>query len=178
MKIITLIFTIVCIGTSAVNAQEIKGIDQSPLDFAVFRPGSQESYPVARIIYSRPQKKGRNIFGELVPFGKIWRTGANQSTELNLYKDISFEGKKLKKGSYTIYTIPNEKEWTIIINSKLFTWGHFDYDESKDVMRFNVPLNKSVVEREYFGIAFTGKDGKGSLLMAWDSTEIYINFEY
>ena len=74
--------------------------------------------------------------------------------------------------------VPGEKEWTIIINSKLFTWGDYDYDKSKDVMRFNVPVTKTSKEREAFGIAFTGKNGAGKILLAWENTEIYIDFEY
>lgn len=163
---------------NVVHSQEIKKLDASPLDFSVFRPGGQDAYPLARIIYSRPQKKGREIFGALVPYGQIWRTGANQSTELNLYKDITIQGKKLSAGNYTVYSIPDQKEWTIIINSKLYTWGDYDYDSSKDVMTFKVSAVKSDKIHENFGFAFNGENGKATLLMAWDQTEVYIDFEY
>ncbi len=178
MRAITFTLFIMILGTTVLNAQEIRALDASPLDFAVFRPGGQDATPVARIIYSRPQKKERTIFGGIVPYGKIWRTGANQTTELNLYQDISLQGQKLAAGNYTIYSIPNEKEWTIIINSKLFTWGAYDYDKSKDVMRFNVPVKETTEEKEAFGMAFAGSDGNGKLLLAWDSVEILVDFEY
>ena len=178
MRKIALVCIAICISTFGAQGQEIKKMDSSPLDLAVFRPGGQDAKPVARIIYSRPQKKGREIFGKLVPYGKIWRTGANQSTELNLYQDISIGGQKLPAGNYTLYSIPNEKEWTIIINSKLFTWGAYDYDESENVMMFKVPVVTTTKEREAFGIAFAGKKGKGKLLLAWETTEIYIDFKY
>lgn len=178
MKKITIILFMCLIQAQFSQAQEVKSIDVSPLDFAVFRPGGIESMPVARIIYSRPYKKGRTVFGKLVPYGKIWRTGANQSTEINVYRDIVFNGKKLKAGSYTLYTIPNEGEWTIIFNSKLFTWGTYDYDESKDILRFKVPVTKTDKEIENFGIAFAGENGIGKLLLAWDNIEVYIPFRY
>ena len=178
MKKFTLACFMICLGTFGIQAQEIAGIDASPLDISVFRTGGRNGQTVARAIYSRPAKKGRTIFGGLVPYGKIWRTGANESTELNIFKDLSIGGKILKAGNYTMYTIPGEKEWTIIINSKLNTWGTYNYDESKDVMRFEVPVSSISKVNENFGIAFDGKDGKGKLLLAWDKTEIYIDFEY
>ena len=165
-------------STFNVNSQEIKELDSSPLDFALFHPEVEKATPVARIIYSRPHKKERVIFGGLVPYGEIWRTGANQTTELTLFQDVFFEGNKLKSGSYSIYTIPNEQEWTIIINSKLHTWGVYDYDATKDVLRFKVSPTTISESRESFGIAFDGKNGKGKLLLAWENIEVYINLEY
>jgi hypothetical protein len=178
MKKIILAFFLCIVTIQLSQAQEIKKMDESPLDLAVFRPDGQESQPVARIIYSRPQRKGRVIFGELVPYGEIWRTGANQSTELNLYRDIIFEDKKLEAGNYTMYVIPGEEEWIIIINSKLFTWGTYDYDESKDVMMVTVPVVKVATEREDFGIAFDGENGNGKLLLSWENIEVYVDFKY
>ncbi len=176
MRIFTMLITIFwCLTT---QAQEIRGIDDSPLDLAVFRPEGSKQAPAARILYSRPQKKGRAIFGELVPYGKIWRTGANQTTEVTLYRDFSFDGNMLKKGTYTLYTIPGKEEWTIIFNSKLHTWGHFDYEPGKDVLRLRVPMRITEKSREYFGMAFSGENGKGRLLMAWDKTEVLMNFSY
>lgn len=166
------------LNTFRITGQEISKIDASPLDFALFLPQEEQSEPVARIIYSRPQTKGRTIFGELVPYGELWRTGANQTTELNLYQDILLEGNKLVAGNYSLYTIPNENEWTIIINSKVHTWGAYGYDASKDVLRFKVPVLSVRDSRENFGIAFDGQKGKGKLLLAWEKTEVYINFEY
>ncbi|CAL2084966.1 conserved protein of unknown function [Tenacibaculum sp. 190524A02b] len=159
--------------------QKIKDLDTSPLDFAVFRPDGQGTQPVARIIYSRPQKKNRKIFGELVPYGKVWRTGANQTTEINVYKDITIQGKKLKAGSYTLYTVPNKDSWKVIFNSNLFTWGAYDYDASKNVLEFDVPVKRTSEPVEAFGIAF-GKHraGNGKILFSWDDIEIFVDFNY
>ena len=178
MKNLLLTLSIIFGLSNNINSQEIRRLDVSPLDLAVFRPNGQGTQPIARIIYSRPLKKGRTIFGGIVPYGKVWRTGANQTTELNLYKDVSFEGKTLKAGNYTLYTIPGEKEWTIIFNSNLFTWGAFDYDASKNALEFKVPYKKVNKTREAFGIAFGGNDGSGKLLLAWDNIEVYVKFKY
>ncbi len=168
----------ICQGSVGVYAQEIRDLDKSPLDMAVFRPDGQTADPVARIIYSRPHKNDREIFGKLVPFDRLWRTGANQTTELNVYRDLFFQGKRLPVGSYTMYTIPREKNWTIVINSKLYTWGDYDYEENKDVMRFEVLASRSQEPREHLGMAFDGNDGEGKILLAWDTTEVYIPFKY
>lgn len=168
----------ISLNTFNVSSQEISKLDTSPLDFALFRTEAEQEIPVARIIYSRPHKKERIIFGELVPYGEIWRTGANQTTELNLFQDVFFEGNKLEAGNYSLYTIPNENEWTIIVNSKLHTWGVYGYDATKDVLRFNVPSIAISEPRESFGIAFDGQNRKGKLLLAWENTEVYINLEY
>lgn len=178
MRALALAAFISCIGVLGINAQEIPEMDKSPLDMAVFRPDGQKAAPAARIIYSRPQVKSRKIFGELVPYDKVWRTGANQTTELTLYRELTIEGNKLAAGNYTLYTIPGEKEWTIIISSKLFTWGAYEYDESKDVMRFKVPSKQVKAVQENFGIAFGGADGKGKILIAWENTEVNIGLEY
>ena len=172
----TILISAFCLHISF--GQEIKKLDESPLDFAYFRPNGIDVNPIARILYSRPFKKERKIFGGLVPYGKIWRTGANQSTELHLYSDIEFNNIKLEAGYYTIYTIPNKDEWIIIFNSKIHTWGDYDYDESFNVIKFSVPIQKTTKLRENFGIAFSGENGQGKILMAWDDVEVYIPFKY
>lgn len=161
-----------------VNAQEIRALDKSPLDLAVFRPDGRGTVPAARVIYSRPMKNGRDMLGGVVPYGKVWRLGANQSTELNLYRDMTFAGKKLNAGNYTVYAIPGKDKWTILFNSNLYTWGAFDYDESKNVLSIEVPAKSSKEEREAFGMAFDGKDGEGNWLIAWENVEVLIPFSY
>src|SRR6478735_4019952 len=118
-------------------------LDKSPMDMAYY----PDSYPVlkiqdkaneplvARVIYSRPQKEGRTIFGGLVEYGKVWRLGANEATEMELYRDVKIKDKKLSKGRYSIFAIPTQNEWTIIFNKDTDVWGAFKYDEKKDAMR-------------------------------------------
>ena len=179
MKTLNILLAIIGLSFGiSVHAQEIRALDESPLDLAVFRPDGRGTTPAARIIYSRPSKKGRTMLGGEVPYGKVWRLGANQSTEINVYRDMTFGRNSLKAGSYTVYAIPTATSWTIIFNSNLFTWGAFDYDESKNVVSIEVPVKKSEEFRETFGIAFDGKNGKGNLLMAWEDVEVIIPLTY
>ncbi|MAY83418.1 MAG: hypothetical protein CMP59_04720 [Flavobacteriales bacterium] len=126
--------------------------------------------------YCRPYKKGRKIFGELVPYGEVWRTGANEPTTFMTNKDITIEGVKLKAGKYTLWTIPQETQWTIILNSKMYDWGvNWDEKASRDpmydVLRVNVPSvpTKEVVEQ--FTIEFIYHV---NMVMKWDDTEVIV----
>ena len=125
------------------------------------------------IDYSSPAVKDRTVWGDLVPYGVTWRTGANEATTLTTDKDIQIEGKTLKAGKYSLFTIPGEKEWTFIINSVWDQWGDYNYDSSKDVMRFtaipyaiddfrerlNIDISKGRVDVKWadLGVGFTIK---------------------
>jgi hypothetical protein len=91
-----------------------------------------------RIVYSRPGVKGRTIWGKLVPYDAVWRAGANEATKITFSTDVTIEGKKLKKGSYSFFVIPGKKEWTIIFNKVADQWGAFEYNESEDALRVKV----------------------------------------
>ena len=90
------------------------------------------------ISYSQPAVKGRKVWGELVPMGQVWRTGANNATVFETDKDIKVEGQALKAGKYALFTIPNEKEWTIIFNKKSDQWGAYNYSDKDDALRVKV----------------------------------------
>ncbi|MEQ8425441.1 MAG: DUF2911 domain-containing protein, partial [Cyclobacteriaceae bacterium] len=160
------------------TAQKLPGLDPSPADVAIFRPDGRGSTPVAKVTYGRPSKKGRTMLGDKEPYGKVWRTGANETTEIKLYKDVTFGDKKISAGTYSLYSIPNKDKWTIVLNSKLDTWGAYEYDESKDVARVDVPAGKSDGEVEAFTIAFDGKDGSGNLILAWENTMVKVPLKY
>lgn len=104
------------------------------------------------IQYSAPSVKGRKIWGELVPYGKVWRTGANEATTFETNKDIVLQGQKLPAGKYALFTIPGEKEWTWILNSVWEQWGAYKYDQSKDVLRFVTASQPSPVFHEQMRI--------------------------
>lgn len=157
-----------------VSAQKYASLNASPADIEYFRPGGRNSVPVAKVIYSRPQKKGREMIGGKEPFGKIWRAGANESTEIKFYQDVVFGDKPIKAGTYTLYVIPNKEQWTIIINAKLDTWGAYGYDESKDVARIEVNVEKPSQEIEAFSIAFTGSEKDGKMYLAWENRQVVI----
>ena len=134
---------------NAIKAQDtITPLDLSPMDMAYF----PNKYPilkiqnlavaplVMRVIYSRPHQNGRKVFGGLQPYGDIWRMGANEATEIQFFKDVIINKKKIPKGRYTLYAIINPDKWTMIVNKQTDTWGAFKYDSSKDIARMDVPV--------------------------------------
>jgi|AntDeeMinimDraft_5_1070356.scaffolds.fasta_scaffold00845_4 hypothetical protein len=162
--------------TTSVNAQEFKALDKSPLDAVMARNDNDEG--LIRVIYSRPHKKGREIFGNLVPYGKIWRTGANEATEVTFYKDMMVGGKKVPKGAYTLYTIPNKKEWTIILNKNTNVWGtRGNYKESEDLVRITAPARQAANTIEDFSMAFQPMDNGTKLMMGWDDVYVSVPFK-
>lgn len=126
------------------------------------------------VSYSRPGVKGRTIFGELVAYGKLWRTGANKATTIKTESDIMLAGKSLKKGKYSVFTIPGESEWTVIINSDI-TASTSKYAEDKDIMRFTVKSSKTVVKVESFTMLFSNlTDNSADWQIMWENTMITI----
>jgi hypothetical protein len=165
---------LLCFITAVGYAQKLPDLDASHADIAYLRQDGRRSEPVAKIVYSRPSKKGRTMFGDKEPYGKVWRTGANETTEITLFKAVTFGDKKLNPGTYALYTIPGKDKWTVIFNSKLNTWGAFEYDESKDVVRIEVPAGKTESEVEAVAITFEGANGTGTLLMAWENVLVKV----
>lgn len=158
------------------QSQSFPQMDASPMDLAMARP-DKNSPPLARVIYSRPQKKGRDIFGDLVPFGEVWRTGANEATELTIYTPLKFGNTLLKPGTYTLYTIPYEDKWIVIINSDTNVWGAYSYKKEKDVARMVVPCKDAAAPIESLSMIFK-TDSKGTtLLIGWDNEYVEIPFE-
>ncbi len=121
----------------------------------------------ARVIYSRPHLAGRRLFHDLLKYGEPWRLGANEVTELELYKDVSIQNKKIKAGRYSLYAIPYEDKWTIVFNSNLDTWG-LQQDPSKDIARFDVVPTKNNSRLEYYTMLFDSTSTGADLLIAWD----------
>jgi hypothetical protein len=127
-----------------------------------------------KVVYGQPQKKNRVVFGELVPFGQVWRTGANEATEIHFTSPVSFSGKKVDVGLYALFTIPGKDTWTIILNKGLGQSGSFQYDEKLDVVRVEVPVNKSNKIYEAFTLSFSKMDDGVSLAMNWDDVVLTI----
>jgi hypothetical protein len=138
--------------------------DKSPLDFS-YAPanypilkiqGKQKTeLPLARVTYSRPQKNGRELFGKEIKYGELWRLGANETTEIEFFRNVNFAGKAISKGRYSLYCIPLADKWTIILNKDLYTWGGFSYKQSNDVARVAVPVTKvSGPAVEFFTMVF------------------------
>jgi len=128
--------------------------------------------------YSRPSKKNRKIFGELVPFGSVWRTGANNPTTLSFDTDIKVNGQSLKAGKYAIYTIPEKKTWSIIFSKNTELWGAMGYNPSDDALRLNVPIKKLKKEVESMKIDFSNLTDSGAQLnISWDKTSVGLAIE-
>ncbi|WP_026713364.1 DUF2911 domain-containing protein [Flavobacterium daejeonense] len=161
--------------TTTTQAQKFPGLDKSPMDEALFPTDSKIPTKTAKVIYSRPQLKGRAL-SELTPAGKVWRTGANEATEITFYKDVNFGKTKIKAGTYSLYTIPNKKEWTIILNKDVNIWGAYSYKEANDVARLNVPATQAEDALEAFSMVFTKGDNGMILNLGWDKTRVAIPF--
>ncbi len=154
----------------SIYGQEALERRASPLDMATIK--SENTY--IKITYSRPQKNGRVIFGEVVPYGKIWETGANETAELTCTRDIKISNHKLKAGTYALFTIPEKDHWTIILNRDPGQWGVYNYNQKKDVLRFTVPVSQTEEIYEPFTIEFEDLDEKANLIMMWDKTKVLI----
>ncbi|MEO7444986.1 MAG: DUF2911 domain-containing protein [Ferruginibacter sp.] len=177
--IVTLFF--LCLGNILWAQDNVPAMDKSPLDVSYFPVNypvlkiqdKASETPVARIIYSRPQKNGRQIFGNLVEYGKVWRLGANEATELEFFQSVSINNSKIKKGRYTLYVIPDSSKWTIILNKENDTWGSFRYDEKKDVLRYSLPVIAQPESVETMYMFFDKKDTANfTLNMGWENVHV------
>ncbi|WP_298737629.1 DUF2911 domain-containing protein [uncultured Chitinophaga sp.] len=160
MKKILLMLTILATTASMAFSQAV----QSP---RVTAEGTN-----VKISYGQPSKKNREIFGKLVPYGEVWRTGANEATEITFEKDGTFGGKPVKAGTYSLFTIPGEKEWTFILNSTLKQWGAYKYNEikGKDVLQVKAPASTLSAPVEKLTITLPA----GKLVLEWDKTKVEV----
>lgn len=184
------VFAILILVANSGWAQDFRGLDKSPMDrsylpdnFAHDRKFAPErklgESAIIKVVYSRPQKKGREVFGGMVKYGKVWRLGANESTEIMIYQDIEVGGKTLKKGSYAMFAIPAEKDWTIIFNSDLNEWGHYSYDESHDVLRVKAIVMQVGETIEAFSIQFEDLGSNQAVMrIGWDKTVAELPLSY
>jgi hypothetical protein len=167
-------------GNSQPPQPALPPLDKSPMDMSYY----PVNYPIlkiqhkaqdpliARVIYGRPQKNNRIIFGDLVPYHSVWRLGANEATEIEFFRDVKINNKKVPKGEYTLYAIPDTSQWTLILNKETDTWGAFDYDAKKDLLRVNVPVKKLTDPVNVLTICFEGGDKNDTeLCMTWDNQQ-------
>ncbi len=172
-------------ASAQMNASQLPPMDKSPMDMSYY----PSNYPilkiqdkvteplVMRIIYSRPQLNGRKVFGELQEYGNVWRLGANEATEMEFFKDVKINGKKIKKGRYTVYAIPFADKWTFIINKETDIWGSFKYEQSKDIFRVDLPVIKNAVT-EAMTIAFDKTTKGADMDMFWDDVKVVLPIEF
>jgi hypothetical protein len=128
--------------------------------------------------YSRPNVKGRDIFRDLVPFGEVWRTGANTVTTINFTEDVTLEGQAVKAGEYALLTIPGKDSWTIILNKDTKQWGAYTYKEADDVLRFTANSSKLKENVESFTISFSDVlPNSANLNLMWATTKVSIGMK-
>jgi hypothetical protein len=183
-KSICSLATLLLLSISLVAQSTFPASDKSPMDmsyypanYPVLKIQEKATEPlVARVVYSRPKKEGRVVFGGLVEFGKLWRLGANEATEIEFYKAVHIGSKKIPKGRYTLYAIVNENTWTLILNKETDTWGSFKYDQSKDIVRIDVPVQKISEPLESLAMQFEKTNGTINLVIAWENTKVALPF--
>ena len=170
----------VSLGGFAQANTRVPEVDKSAMDISYY-PGN---YPilkiqnkatepmVMRVIYSRPLKQGRKIFGELVEYGKVWRLGANEATEIEFFKDVRINGKKIPKGRYTLLAIVNETSWTLIVNKETDTWGAFKYDAKKDIVRMDLPVENLNESIDAMSMVFEKAPAGINLVMSWEQVRV------
>lgn len=171
LSILTLVAVVFAADVASAQ-KKMRGIDKSPLDMSYYpRRGAKQ----IKVIYSRPYKKGREVFGGIVKYDKVWRTGANEATEIRFAQDVKFGGKEVKAGTYALFTIPGKDKWTIILNKDYDQWGSYGYKEANDVARVEVMAkNDAKNSLENFSIRFGGKDKDLKMVLGWDKTRVVV----
>lgn len=182
-RFILIIFFSACSLFASAQETKFPILDSSPADILYYplnaaKDKSPNASPVVRVIYSRPQKKGREIFGVLEQFGNVWRVGANENTEIRFYKSVKLNGKKIKKGTYSLFAIPQKDKWTIIINRQTDKWGAFSYDATKDVVRTEVNTRKSAKEIQALSMTFEDTAAGANLVIGWDDTIVSVPLSF
>ncbi len=169
------LFLCVLLTSLAAMAQDASKPRPSPL--AVVSSRYKDTY--LKVTYSQPHKRGRAIFGGLVPYGQVWRTGANEATEITVTRDIKINGLDLKAGSYSLFTIPQKDTWTIILNSELGLWGAYNYNSKLDVLRFDLPVTP-VTEFVYeaFTVLIDPRNARADLILAWDRSKVIVPIQF
>jgi hypothetical protein len=138
----------------------------SPRDTAVATIGAA----TVLVDYGRPSRRGREIFGALVPFDAVWRTGANAATTLVLGGDVELGGRPLDAGTYTLYSVPSRNGWTLVVNGQTGQWGT-EYDAGRDVLRVPLEVSRAPAPVDTFTIAVEGDASGGRLLLSWDTLQ-------
>lgn len=166
-----LLIALLAVGSLAAQEVKFPGMDASPADIATLR---NDEGVIARVVYSRPQKKGREVFGGIVPFEKVWRTGANEATEVTFFQPVKFGDVEVEPGTYSLFTLPDPEQWTVMLNSELNQWGAYQADMDKTVARTAGYVSEMEEELEAFSIAFKEVEGGYHMVMAWDRTMVEV----
>jgi hypothetical protein len=176
----------------SVHDSSVLSIDKSPMDMSYFPEDYPKqkmvtpdmANPVARVIYSRPQKKGRIIFADsstsenvIQHYGQEWRLGANEATEIEFFKPVTINKQKILPGRYIIYCIPYPGKWKLILNENLYSWG-LHIDKAKDLIEIEAPVIKNNVQIEYFSMLFQHAAYGCNLVMAWGDIKVVLPINF
>ena len=132
-----------------------------------------------KIVYGQPYRRDRVIFGEWEPYGEVWRTGANEATEITITNTIRIADETIEAGTYALFSIPREDKWTLILNNGLGQWGAFDYNQELDYIRFDVPITKLETPVEAFSIEFDEVNmNMTNLVLQWDLVRIELPIRF
>lgn len=162
--------------TSIESLAQVRGNDevrQSPNATVSQTVGTTE----ISISYGRPAVQGRDVFGGLVPFDQVWRTGANEATTITFSDDVSIEGEPLSAGTYGLFTIPGEDQWTIIFNNVATQWGAFDYNNEEDALRVKVEPQEGIPMEQMMFYFTEITENSGTIVLHWDETKVPFTVE-
>lgn len=176
-KIILALILAVTAFSNDLLAQEALKQKPSPLGMVTFT--FEDTY--VKVTYGRPHLRGREVFkpgSDIAPLDSVWRTGANEATEITVTDTVKMAGVTVPTGTYTLFTIPGEKSWTIILNNDVGQWGAYKYNKKQDFVRFEVPVSSVDALYEPFTILFDQKEGEVSLQMIWAKTLISIPISF
>lgn len=172
-NIVVLLFAFILFPNSSQAQNNKKDLRISPKAALIQTVGFTE----VRIDYSRPGVKKREIWGKLVPYDAVWRAGANEATKITFSTDITIEGKKLKKGSYSFFAIPGKNEWTIIFNKVADQWGAFEYNESEDALRVKVKTEKAIWQEWLSYTINKETDSSAVIRLEWEKIKVPFKIE-
>ena len=153
------------------------GFSQYSIPTASPRQKVEQQFSMTKISvdYGRPGVKGRTVFGDLVPYGKIWRAGANSATKITFEQNVNFGGKEVKAGSYALFIIPSENQWKVYLNKDANQWGAYAYDEKLNIVEITLPVQKLAEKQEWFDIAVNPVDvHSAEIIIKWDLTKVVI----
>lgn len=162
---------------TAFVAVSVAAYSQFTLPAASPRQKVEQQFSMSKITvdYGRPGVKGRKVFGELVPFGKVWRVGANAATKIIFEQSVNFGGKTVPAGTYGLFVVPQEKEWKIILNKDAQQWGAYGFEEKLNVLEVTVPVQRIAEKQEFFEITLNPVDDQSAdLVMKWELTKVVI----
>lgn len=192
MKNITTLLLLLTLGfLPSLSAQDFPDVDKSPMDMAyypqraAFRNFAETAEerkagePIMRVIYSRPMRKDRVVFGELIKYNEMWRIGANEATEITFFQDVKIGDQPVKAGRYTMYAMIGEREWTIYFSLDLDGWGHYAFKpEDSSVAEITVPVSKVRNTIEALGLMFEEAEDGAHLAIGWENTTVRIPIQF